>query len=587
MKVFGVTGWKNNGKTGLMERLVSEIVARGFTVSTTKHAHHRFDIDQEGKDSHRHRVAGAKQVLLSSSQRWALLDELRGEEEPDLAAHLARLDPVDLVLVEGFKTSPHPKIEVHRADAARDPLIALRDNNILAVASDSSPEVSVPVFDLDDTKAIADFVLEHVGLSKSVVQETAPQLKDDCFALPEGVSWTPVDEALELLKVRLSTITVEETVPLRAASGRVLASDQTARRANPPAPNSAVDGYGFSNSGTAGVQELSLIDGRSAAGEPYDGVVRSGEAIRILTGAILPEGVDSVVMQEDVVIEAGTLRFTGPLKRRANTRRAGEDVDKGEIILRRGQKMSAAHIAILAATGTATVPVFKRLKVGILSTGDEIVAPGSVESGSATYDANRPMLLALSEAWGHDAIDLGHVPDNRALLEAAFSEAAARVDVIFSSGGASGGDEDHVGALLSEKGQLHSWKIAIKPGRPLALAMWQNTPVFGLPGNPVAAFVCALIFARPALDTLSGAGWSEPMALNVPAAFRKNKKPGRREFLRAKLNSDGRVEAFGSEGSGRISSLSWANGLIDLPEDLTEIKDGDLVRFLPFTGFGV
>lgn len=587
MKVFGVTGWKNNGKTGLMERLVTEIVSRGFSVSTTKHAHHRFDIDQEGKDSYRHRVAGAKQVLLSSSQRWALLDELRGEDEPDLATHLARLDPVDLVLVEGFKASPHPKIEVHRAVASREPLIALRDSSILAVASDSAPVVGIPVFELDDTNSIADFVLQQVGLTKSVVQETAPQLKNDCFALPEGVDWTPVDDALALLKARLSAVTETEFVPLMGAAGRILAKDQVALRANPPAPNSAVDGYGFSNSESSGVQKLKLLEGRSAAGNPFDGKVREGEAIRILTGAILPEGVDSVVMQEDVVIEAGALRFTGPLKLGANTRRAGEDVIEGEVILRQGAKIAAPSIAILAATGSEKVPVFKRLKVGVLSTGDEIIAAGSAATATSTYDANRPMLLALAETWGHEAVDLGHIGDDRETLEETLNKASSDVDVILTSGGASGGDEDHVGALLSAKGSLHSWKIAIKPGRPLALAMWKNTPVFGLPGNPVAAFVCTLVFARPSLDVLSGAGWSTPLAFNVPSAFSKKKKPGRREFLRARLKPDGTVEAFSSEGSGRISGLSWADGLIDLPEGSTKIEVGDPVRFLPFAGFSL
>lgn len=587
MRVFGITGWKNNGKTGLMERLIKEITARGFTVSTTKHAHHRFDLDQEGKDSYRHRTAGAKQVLLSSSQRWALLDELRGEAEPDLAVHLARLDPVDLVLVEGFKSAPHPKIEVHRAEATREALICTQDSSILAVASDQALDVHIPLFDLDDTVAIADFVLAHVGLENSDADRLAPALKDDCFALPQGTHWTPVQEALDLLEERLSAVVGVESLALDKAAGRVLARDQTALRANPPAANSAVDGYGISNAGGAGVQEFELLSGRSAAGGPYEGAVAAGQAVRILTGAVLPAGVDSVVMQEDVAVEGGTIRFTGPLKPRANTRRAGEDVDKGEVILRAGQKLSAPEIAILAATGTSEVSVYQRLRVGVLSTGDEIVAPGSTQNPSATYDANRPMLLALAQAWGHDAVDLGHVEDDRGALEAVLNAASEQVDVIFTSGGASGGDEDHVGVLLAEKGTLQTWRVAIKPGRPLALAMWNGVPVFGLPGNPVAAFVCALIFARPSLDVLSGGRWSVPLGFDVPAAFSKRKKAGRREYLRARLTGDGRVEAFASEGSGRISGLSWANGLIELAEDQTEINEGEPVRFLPFAGFGV
>jgi molybdopterin molybdotransferase len=587
MRVFGITGWKNNGKTGLMERLVAEITARGFTVSTAKHAHHRFDLDREGKDSHRHRVAGARQVLLSSSQRWALLDELRGAQEPDLAAHLARLDPVDLILVEGFKSSPHRKIEVHRAAASQDPLIAHKDDSILAVASDQALDLHVPCFDLDDTEALADFVLRHVGLMASSSPAMHPPLADDCFSLPAGEKWTPVDDALALLKQRLKPVVSTEISQLAAASGRILAQDVQALRSNPPAANSAVDGYGFANSGTAGPQALLLLTGRAAAGAPFVGRVAAGEAVRVLTGAILPEGVDSVVMQEDVQIDAGRVHFTGSLKPRANTRHAGEDVQAGATILARGTRLMAPEIALLAATGQPEVPVFSRLRVGVLSTGDELVEAGGFAPSDKTFDANRPMLLSLLRSWGYDAVDLGQVPDDPKALEQALDAAAKKVDVIFTSGGASGGDEDHVGALLSQKGALQTWRIAIKPGRPLALAMWKGVPVFGLPGNPVAAFVCALIFARPALSTLAGAGWSTPQAFQVPAAFSKSKKPGRREFLRARLGDDGRVEAFKSEGSGRISGLSWANGLIDLSEDQTEVVEGEMVRFLPFTGFGL
>ncbi|WP_380054847.1 bifunctional molybdopterin-guanine dinucleotide biosynthesis adaptor protein MobB/molybdopterin molybdotransferase MoeA [Falsihalocynthiibacter sp. SS001] len=587
MKVFGVTGWKNNGKTGLMERLIAEVRARGFSVSTIKHAHHRFDLDQEGKDSFRHRAAGAKQVLLSSSKRWALMDELQGDNEPELAEHIARLDPVDLVLVEGFKAASHPKIEVHRGNAAREPLIALKDQTVLAVASDRPQELHVPVFDLDDTAAIADFILEYVGLVKSEKSTKAAPLKDDCFALPEGMYWTPVDEALAKLRDTLAPVVDIEVCGLEEALGKIVAADQRAIRSNPPAPNSAVDGYGIQNSGAAGPQSYQLLEGRSAAGAPFAGAVAAGQAVRVLTGAVLPAGVDSVVMQEDVVIEGGTLTFSGPLKMRANTRRAGEDVDAGGIILTKGTRICAPEIAILAATGAHELEVFKPLRVGVLSTGDELIAAGSEATPSQTYDANRPMLLSLAASWGHEAVDLGQAPDDPEAIEAALIAAATKVDVIFTSGGASGGDEDHVGTLLAAKGNLQTWRVAIKPGRPLAMAMWRGVPVFGLPGNPVAAFVCALVFARPSLGMLAGAGWQEPQSFMVPAGFSKKKKAGRREFLRARMTPEGEVEAFASEGSGRISGLSWANGLIDLSEDTTEITKGDLVCFLPFSSFGI
>jgi molybdopterin molybdotransferase len=226
--------------------------------------------------------------------------------------------------------------------------------------------------------------------------------------------------------------------------------------------------------------------------------------------------------------------------------------------------------------------------VGVLSTGDELLPdPARPALAHQIYDANRPMLLALVAGWGFDPVDLGHAPDDPATIAARLDAGAASADVILTSGGASAGDEDHVSRLLREQGTLTSWRIAVKPGRPLALALWQGVPVFGLPGNPVAAFTCTLVFARPALSLLSGADWKVPQAFLVPAAFSKTKKAGRREFLRARLNATGQAEVFRSEGSGRISGLSWASGFVELPDDACTIAPGDLVRYLPYSAFGV
>ena len=221
--------------------------------------------------------------------------------------------------------------------------------------------------------------------------------------------------------------------------------------------------------------------------------------------------------------------------------------------------MVRSVLAVLAAidAALADLPVRSRLRVGVLSTGDEIVPdPADPALPHQIWDANRPMLLALAAGWHCVPVDLGHVRDDRALIRDRLDEAAGQVDVILTSGGASAGDEDHVSALLRAQGTLSSWRIALKPGRPLALALWQGVPVFGLPGNPVAALVCALVFARPALSLLAGAGWVDPVGFTVPAGFSKSKKPGRREYLRARLTAEGTAEVFGSEGSGRISGLS-------------------------------
>ena len=412
-----------------------------------------------------------------------------------------------------------------------------------------------------------------------------PPLRDDCFALPAGVDWTPVDEALALLRTRLHPVVSQAEQPLSGALGRILSHDVTALRANPPQPNTAVDGYGFAHASlTAGDQVLPLVSGRAAAGQPFDGSVPAGHAIRVLTGAALPQGVDTVILQEDVTATDTHIAFRPGIKPGANTRRAGEDVTAGTPILPAGRRLTPADLALASATGHATLPVHERLRVAVISTGDELVEPGDPAGPGQIFDANRPMLLGLMRQFGFEPLDLGRVPDNRAALRAALDRGAAGADVILTSGGASSGDEDHVSALLNEAGAMTEWRIAVKPGRPLALGLWSGTPVFGLPGNPVAALVCTLVFARPAMGLLAGMGWQAPQGFDLPAAFEKSKKPGRREYLRARMR-DGRAEVFKSEGSGRISGLSWAEGLVELPDGAARITPGTTVRFLPFGSF--
>ncbi|WP_116132729.1 molybdopterin-binding protein [Tropicimonas sp. IMCC34043] len=418
---------------------------------------------------------------------------------------------------------------------------------------------------------------------------TPPPLRNDCFALPPGVDWVPVDVARARLRAAMAPVVGHEVLPLAACAGRILAVEATAPRAHPPVANSAVDGYGFAGPLPEGAADFSLLSGRAAAGGPYGGTVPPGAALRILTGAILPPGVDTVAMQEDVTRTGPHIALQGPLKRGANARAAGEDVRQGAAILPAGRRLQPQDLALAAAVGLAELPVFRRLKVGVLSTGDELVAPGGIPPEAMApgriFDANRPMLLAELARWGFEPVDLGIAPDDRARLRAHLEKAAGQVDALMTSGGVSTGDEDHVAAILRSEGQIESWRIAIKPGRPLALGLWHGKPVFGFPGNPVAVMICALVFARPALEVLAGGDWFEPQGFLLPAGFTKSKKPGRAEFLRARIAADGRVETFRSEGSGRISGLSWATGLVALDDGAREIAPGDPVRYLPFTGF--
>ena len=413
------------------------------------------------------------------------------------------------------------------------------------------------------------------------------KLRNDCFALPPGVNWTPVEEALERLRSRLHPVTdVQRSVPLAQVNGRILVSDVYAPRAHPPSNNSAVDGYAFAGPLTDVPSILPLVDGRSAAGEPHMGRVPEGHAIRILTGAVIPVGTDTVVLEEDCEITDGQLHLNGTLKAGANARKAGEDIKAQDRILTAGTRLSPTQVAVLASVGVESVDVYQRLRVGVLSTGDEVKPVGAPVTDWQIYDANRPMLSALVAQLGYELIDLGHVLDRAEDVKVALERGAVQCDLILTSGGISAGDEDHVSKMLKAHGEISNWRIAIKPGRPLALAMFQGTPVVGLPGNPVAAWVCALRFGAPAMALLAGSEWFEPQGYVMPANFSKNKKPGRSEMLRARVRN-GQVEVFGSEGSGRVTGLAWSDGLVELDESALQIEPGTPVRFIPYGSFGL
>ncbi|QUJ75575.1 molybdopterin molybdenumtransferase MoeA [Sulfitobacter albidus] len=497
------------------------------------------------------------------------------EDTTDAPVVLAEIWPG--LIEEAVKSAPEDEIR----DRAQVRLLAD------ALARLPTEELAAEMGNLPDAARVEAWILGARIRTRltALASTTAPPLRNDCFALPPGVHWTPVEEALAHLRAALTPVTGTETVPLAEALGRITAADITARRANPPLPNTAVDGYGFAGGRDAGLHRLPLTQARAAAGDA-PATVPEGHAIRILTGAALPQGVDTVVLQEDTVIDGDHVSFHGPIKPGANTRRAGEDFAQGDTVLPAARRITPADLALLSAAGHAGVPVRARLRVGVLSTGDELVEPGADVAPGQIHDANRPMLRALITAFGHSPVDLGRAPDDRAALRRTLDAAAPQVDAILTSGGASAGDEDHVSALLQETGTLNLWRIAVKPGRPLALGLWDGVPVFGLPGNPVAAMVCTLIFARPALGVLAGAAWEDPQGFDVPAAFTKAKKEGRTEYLRARIR-DGRAEVFASEGSGRISGLSWAEGLVALGSEARQITPGDPVRFLPFASFGL
>jgi molybdopterin molybdotransferase len=420
------------------------------------------------------------------------------------------------------------------------------------------------------------------------------KLSDDCFVLDKDR--LPHGEALAILKSRVSPVAGIETVALREASGRYLAEPVTAPRPIPAHDNAAVDGYAFAAAGydkDKGAR-LKLI-GQAAAGHPFNGTPPSGSAVRIFTGAVMPQGLDTVAMQEDVRLErdGGDVWAIIPpgLKPGANRRLAGEDAQAGAVLIAPGTRLRPQELAAAAAAGFDRLVCHAPLKVAVFSTGDEIIRPGESFAPGKVYDANAPMLQSLIRAAGAEPADLGVLPDTAGLVQEALREASSRYDAIVISGGASQGAEDHVVRSLDALGKRHLWQIAIKPGRPMSFGQIGDCAVLGLPGNPVAVFVCFVNYVRPVLMRLAGGAWPEPYRFAVPAAFTQRKKVGRREFWRAKLvaGADGRLRAakFPRDGSGLISSLREADGLIEIAEDVAEIKEGDLVDFVPFSAFGL
>ena len=419
------------------------------------------------------------------------------------------------------------------------------------------------------------------------------QLSDDCFAF--GGELMRTDEALALLTERLSVVVDREDCALRDAAGRILAEDITSTRAVPPHDNAAVDGYAvrFEDLSADGETRL-VLTGRIAAGDISDRPVGAGEAIRIFTGAAMPTDGDTVLMQEDcredrqgdnthVVIPPG-------IKQGANRRFAGEDIAAGDVILKAGTKLRPQEIGLTASIGLKTLSVYKPVRVALFSTGDEVRDAGEDLPPGCIYDANRYSVAAALERLGCIVDDLGILPDSYDVIRDTLSAAADDHDLIMTSGGVSTGEEDHVRAAIDALGKMHFWRLAIRPGRPLALGQIGNVPFIGLPGNPVAVLVTFMRFARPAILRLGGSRVTEPAMYRVRAGFPLKKKLGRREWLRVRLDRDADgapvARKFPRDGAGILTSMVESDGLVELPEELTSFEAGTMVDFLPFSEIG-
>ena len=413
------------------------------------------------------------------------------------------------------------------------------------------------------------------------------KLADNCFSQVEDLM--SMAQALEILRQRIAIVTKDrlDQLPLAQATGRILSQNLVSAIDGPPHDNSAVDGYALRHGDLSQTTETALsVEGRSAAGHPHFGEVLPGQCIRIFTGAVMPTGTDSVVMQEDVVTSDNTIIIKSGLKFGANRRLQGEDTKAGDIALKQGQKLRPQDLGLAASIGHSELKVYRPLRVGVFSTGDELAEPGNRLSDGAVFDANRQILISLIMSLGAEVSDLGILPDEATAVRKGLSKAAEHHDLLLTSGGVSVGSEDHVRDAVETLGHLHFWRLAIKPGRPIALGQIGDTAFVGLPGNPVAAMVCFIKFTRPLILGLSGSIEKEPIFYPVTADFNYEKKAGRREWLRARLEQEpGRPPIailFQPQGSGIINSLVQSDGLVEIAEDVTRITAGQTIDFLPF-----
>jgi molybdopterin molybdotransferase len=417
------------------------------------------------------------------------------------------------------------------------------------------------------------------------------QLTDDCFAFSGPLM--PIAEMERLIETRVASVAEVEEVALREARGRVLARGIVAGLALPPFDNSAVDGFAVRHQDVAGAGEtrLTVVD-RVQAGAAAAQPLGKGEAIRIFTGAPMPRGADTVFMQEDVRVDGDAVVVPAGLKLGANRRFAGEDIAKGAIALPAGRRLAARDLALAAAIGMTALPVRRRLRVALFSTGNEVVEPGTPLNASAIYDSNRVLLAGLLANFGAEVTDLGILADDPDVLRLALQAAADGHDLVLTSGGVSTGEADHVRAAVEAIGRLVFWRVAIKPGRPVAMGVipgktaGTGAAFAGLPGNPAAVFVTFVRVVRPLLLRLSGAAPSPFIPLPVRAAFPYRKRSGRREYVRVALRTaaDGVVEAVkhAQEGAGVITSLTETAGLVELPEDVTKVEEGATVGFISY-----
>ncbi|TXY07501.1 bifunctional molybdopterin-guanine dinucleotide biosynthesis adaptor protein MobB/molybdopterin molybdotransferase MoeA [Vibrio mimicus] len=596
LPLLGFAAYSGTGKTTLLEALLPKLTAAGLRIGLLKHAHHDFDVDKPGKDSYRLRKAGASQMLIASRNRHALMTETP-DAEAEFDYLLTRFDAekLDVILVEGCKNIAFPKIELHRAEVGK-PWLYPHDENIIAIAADETIETALSQMNINDLDAITDFVLHYVQQwnvqqwhEQKTQQSVASDSKNSAAACCDTLSpaFLSVEQGREKILSLISPLAETESVAIQECYQRVLAREVHSPINVPAYRNSAMDGYALRSDDLE--RDSYRVVAEVLAGSHYPKTVELGEAVKIMTGAPMPLGADTVVMREQTTQNGDVVSFAGAkIKAGQNVRQAGEDLAQGQAVFHSGQRLLSPEMGMLASLGFAHADVFRSLKVAIFSTGDEVQAPGGDIEPNSIFDSNRFTLTGLLKQLGCQVIDLGIIEDDEAKMMQVLEQAAKQADVVITSGGVSVGDADFIKSALEKLGQIDFWRINMRPGRPLAFGQIAGKPFFGLPGNPVAVMVSFINFVEPALRKMQGEQSWQPLKVNAIALEDLRSRQGRTEFSRGvyAFNTQGQltVRTTGKQGSGILRSMSEANCLIEIAPAIDTVKVGESVTIIPLQG---